>query len=177
MHRRLAISVEIDLGRGDMGGRLDVAGQLVVAHGVHELGSPCAVALRIVDRTRERARERQHPEGGGREGVLAERLRGLERALRELAHLLVLGAEEPVDRELDHERDRLRADRVGEMRERLLQARVRLPVAAEQVLDAGAGHREPHPQRDGLVRNEAERLEHVLVGELELPGCRERLRA
>lgn len=43
-----------------------------------------------------------------------------------------------------------------------------LLVAAEQVLDAGTGRREPHPQRDRVGRDERDALQQggVAVGEL-----------
>ena len=47
---------------------------------------------------------------------------------------------------------------------------VRLVVMAEQVLDAGTGRREPHPQRDGLGGDQGQAPEQRFVAVVELAG-------
>jgi hypothetical protein len=77
--------------------------------------------------------------------AVAERPCSVKRSLSPLAHQLVVHAEEPVHRELDHQRRRLGRAGVGQAVHSASEAVVGVLVAAEQVLDAGTRRRQTHP--------------------------------
>ena len=73
--------------------------------------------------------------------------------------------------------DRLRCRRVRDSLKSGHDAGAGLPVAAEHVLHAGTGDREPDAHRDQLVGNEPDALDQVLAAFLESAGGTEGLGA
>ena len=118
--------------------------------------------------------EREH--GGGRrdQRTLAQFAGRPQRSRRPVAHRVRVRAEEPVDRELDHERDRVGSRPVGKLIETCDETRVRFVVAAEQALDAGARRGQLHAKADRVGRGERDALEQVgmALGEAALRGER-----
>ena len=91
--------------------------------------------------------------------------------------LLVLHPVDAVERELDHQCGRLRRLGVLEALQRACQATVGVLVAAEQMLDAGAGRREPDAQCDRILWDELDALENRRMSLGEVPARGERARA
>jgi hypothetical protein len=144
----LLVAVEVELGAGQVGGGIEPKGEFVIVQSRDEGGRLRATCFGLRGGTARRGCERQHGDRGGGQRPVAERPCGAERPLGPVAHLLVVHAGEAVHRELDHERRRLPRGGVAQAVHRVREAGVGLLVAAEQVLHAGTGRREPHPQRD-----------------------------
>ncbi len=174
---RLLIAVEVELGAGEVGGGVEAKREFVIVQVRDEGRRLRAMRLGLRGGSVGRAGEREHRDGGRGQRPVAERPCGAQRSLGPLAHPPVVHAEEAVHRELDHQRRRLGRRRVGKAVHRADEPGVRLLVAAEQVLDAGARRREPHPQRDRLGRDEPDALQQRGVPVGELPGRDERPRA
>ena len=148
MGSRLLVAVEIELGAGEVGGGIEPKGELVIGQIRDGGGRLRATCFGLRGGSARCACEREHGDRGRGERPVADRPCGAERSLGPLAHQLVVHAEEAVHRELDHQRRRFGRGGVAQAVHRAREAGMRLLVAAEQVLYAGARRREPHAQRD-----------------------------
>ena len=170
----VVVAVEKRRGRAEVGGGVDAGGELLVRHGGDEGSRLVVGGLRLADAAGDRVTEREHRGGGRDQRALAQLTRRSERARRPVADRFGFRAEQRVDRELDHEGDRVGRRRIRELVQTRDQARVRLLVTAEQALDAGARRRQLHAKADRLGRGERDALEQVgmALGEASLRGER-----
>ena len=177
MGRRLLVTVEVELRAGEVGGGVEAKGEFGVVQVVDQGRRLRQVRLASSVAPLAARAEREHGDRRRDERPVAERPGGAERSLGPLAHPLVVHAEEAIHRELDHERGGLGRARVGEAAHGAREAGVRLVVAAEEVLHAGTGRCETHPQCDRFRREELQALEQGGVPVGELPRCDQRPRA
>ena len=143
----------------------------MVGEGIDERDGLRPMHLRLCDRPGEGVRLREHGDGGRNQRPVAQRPGGTERTRGPVAHRLELHPVEAIDRELDHERDGVPRDTVGQVPQSGRQTHVRLVVTTHEMLDPGARRREPDPQGRRLLGHELEALEEGAVRLDEVPVC------
>ena len=167
--------VEVHLGRREVGQRVEPLRDLRVGHRVDDGGGLVAVRPGRGDRAAQGGGHR--PQGCGRPGQRPITAALARRALGPAVHVCIGTPIQAVDRELDHQRDGLLRLELAQIRECGLEPGVRLRVTAEQVLDAGAGGRDPDAERDGVRGHDLDALEQRGVAFREQPAARQRLGA
>ena len=156
---RVLVAVQVQLRHGEVRRGVEVRGELVVGHRVHECRGLFRRCGGLRDRPDEGARQGHHGGWRGAERPVLERARRLPGPDRRLAHPLGVAVEEGVEGQDGHQRHRFAALGVGEPLERRGDAPVRVLEAAEHLLHARAGDREPHAHLDQLLGNERQALE------------------
>ena len=149
MRHGLGVPVEVELCPTEVGDRTELVQELVVAHGVDYRGRFGPMALRCIDRTDEGAGESAHGARGRDLRWVAGPPRDGECLVAPGEHLLVVGAVEGVDGEVDEQVDRGR--RIGRLLgvPGLEQPPACVAVAAHELLDVRAlnGQLGPQPAR------------------------------
>jgi hypothetical protein len=164
---RLVIAVQIELPGREIGGGVDAAGELVVGHGLDERNRLLASGLGLCGESAPRAGEREDRGGGRRQRPVTEWPRRRQCTRGRVAHGLEVRAEQAVERQHDHQLDRLGCGGVRDSVQSGHDAGTGLLVAAEHVLDAGASDGEADAHREQLVRHEPDALDEVRAAVLE----------
>ena len=176
MTSRLLDAVEVKLPGREIGQGIKAPSEHIVREFVDHRGCLVAVLLGSTETCHCRCGG-AYRQSGAHQRLVGERRGAAHRFRRPPFHRFVIGGEQPVDSQRDHQRDGVRALAVGELVQRRLQPRMRLPVMPGLVLDNGAGNSQLQAQRVSIRRDDCQSLDQGRVALRKESRGRKKLRS
>ena len=166
----IVVALEQVLHHPDVVGHLEAVDDPVVADRVHLRAGRGPQPLRLGGPGFVQRGEGQLRRRGGLEQRLARRRRQLDATRRPRAQQVAVALQERVAGELDRDRGGARGGALGDPRHGVDEARVRLLVAAEEVLDRRAEAGDLRAHLELVRRQRGDRLHHRVAALLQAPG-------
>ena len=160
-------AVEVELGRGEIGQRVEPQGQLLVGHRIDQRRGLVTACLRLGLAAHKRERAGHGGRARGDQGRVAEGLGGAEGAPGRGPHGRVVLAIEVPRGQMQEQLDGLHRRGLGQPVERRGEPVMRLAVVAEQLLDSGTRTDEGDAQRLRVAGRELDALQQRRTGLLE----------